>query len=46
MAPWLAVSILNSFHEQLTLMNYDLTNLHEEAERSVMLSFVTNFLLS
>lgn len=32
--------------EQLTLMIYDLMNLHEEAERSVMLSFVAILFLS
>lgn len=40
------VFILICGHEQLTLMIYDLMNLHEEAERSVMLSFVANFCLS
>lgn len=46
MGSWLTVSILISFHENLTLMSYDLMNMHEEAERSVMFSFVVNFLLS
>lgn len=40
------VFILICGHEQLTLMIYDLMNLHEEAEHSVMLSFVADFFLS